>query len=56
MNAETLCAALQQAMPPLFVCSPAPEEGVRVRDPDAVPGRRRCRRVRPGAERRLHRH
>ena len=37
MNAETLCAALQQAMPPLFVCSPAPEEGVRVRTPMLYP-------------------
>ena len=31
MNAVTLCTALQQAVPPLFVCSPAPQEGVRVR-------------------------
>ena len=37
MNAVTLCAALQQAVPPLFVCSPAPQEGVRVRTPMLYP-------------------
>ena len=37
MNVETLCAALQQAVPPLFVCSPAPREGVRVRTPMLYP-------------------
>ena len=37
MNAVTLCTALQQAVPPLFVCSPAPQEGVRVRTPMLYP-------------------
>lgn len=37
MNDVTLCTALQQAVPPLFVCSPAPQEGVRVRTPMLYP-------------------
>ena len=37
MNVVTLCTALQQAVPPLFVCSPAPQEGVRVRTPMLFP-------------------
>ena len=37
MNVVTLCTALQQAVPPLFVCSPAPQEGVRVRTPMLYP-------------------
>ena len=37
MNVGTLCTALQQAVPPLFVCSPAPQEGVRVRTPMLYP-------------------
>ena len=37
MNAVTLCTALQQAVPPPFECSPAPQEGVRVRTPMLYP-------------------
>lgn len=37
MNAVNLCTSLQKAMPPLFVCSPAPQEGVRVRTPMLYP-------------------
>ena len=37
MNVGDLCTALQEAMPPLFVCSPAPQEGVRVRTPLLYP-------------------
>ena len=37
MNVGTLCTALQEAVPPLFVCSPAPREGVRVRTPMLYP-------------------
>ena len=37
MNPAALCTALQQAVPPLFVCSPAPQEGVRVRTPMLYP-------------------
>ena len=31
MNANILCASVGRTLPPLFVCSPAPREGVRVR-------------------------
>ena len=31
MNSDELCASISQSLPPLFVCSPAPQEGVRVR-------------------------
>ena len=37
MNVGNLCTALQEALPPLFVCSPAPQEGVRVRTPLLYP-------------------
>ena len=37
MNVGDLCTALQEAMPPLFVCSPAPQQGVRVRTPMLYP-------------------
>jgi len=37
MNATTLCTTLQLAVPPLFVCSPAPQQGVRVRTPMLYP-------------------
>ena len=37
MNVGNLCTTLQQAVPPLFVCSPAPLEGVRVRTPMLYP-------------------
>ncbi len=37
MNAAALRTALQQAVPPLFVCSPGPQEGVRVRTPMLYP-------------------
>ena len=37
MNAAALCTTLQQAVPPLFVCSPAPQQGVRVRTPMLYP-------------------
>ena len=37
MNAGNLRTTLQQAVPPLFVCSPAPQEGVRVRTPMLYP-------------------
>ena len=37
MNIGDLCTALQEAMPPLFVCSPAPQVGVRVRTPLLYP-------------------
>lgn len=37
MNVVSLSTALQQAVPPLFVCSPAPQEGVRVRTPMLYP-------------------
>ena len=37
MNAAALRTALQQAVPPLFVCSPGPHEGVRVRTPMLYP-------------------
>ena len=37
MNAASLSTSLQEAVPPLFVCSPAPQEGVRVRTPMLYP-------------------
>ena len=37
MNVNELCAAIGQSLPPLFVCSPAPQEGVRVRTPMMYP-------------------
>ncbi len=37
MNINELCAAVGQSLPPLFVCSPAPKEGVRVRTPLLYP-------------------
>ena len=37
MKVATLCATLEQAVPPLFVCSPAAQEGVRVRTPMLYP-------------------
>ena len=37
MSTMELCASLQETIPPLFVCSPAPQEGVRVRTPLLYP-------------------
>lgn len=37
MNPEELCAALRAAGPPLFECSPAPRQGIRVRTPFLYP-------------------
>lgn len=37
MNVNELCASIGRALPPLFVCSPAPQEGVRVRTPMLYP-------------------
>ena len=37
MNAAGLSTSLQEAVPTLFVCSPAPQEGVRVRTPMLYP-------------------
>ncbi|WP_322495571.1 DUF1828 domain-containing protein [Chloroflexus sp.] len=37
MNTIELCAQLQTLHPPLFVCSPAPKEGIRVRTPFMYP-------------------
>ena len=37
MNAASLSTSLQEAVPPLFVCSPAPQDGVRVRTPMLYP-------------------
>lgn len=37
MNTNDLCASIGQSLPPLFVCSPAPLEGVRVRTPMLYP-------------------
>ena len=37
MNANELCASIGQTLPPLFVCSPAPQEGVQVRTPMLYP-------------------
>ncbi len=37
MNVNELCASINRSLPPLFVCSPAPQEGVRVRTPLLYP-------------------
>ena len=37
MNVNEFCASIGQSLPPLFVCSPAPQEGVRVRTPMLYP-------------------
>ena len=37
MNYNELCVSIGQSLPPLFVCSPAPQEGVRVRTPMLYP-------------------
>ncbi len=37
MNINELCASVGRTLPPLFVCSPAPREGVRVRTPLLYP-------------------
>ncbi len=37
MNINELCASIGQALPPLFMCSPAPTEGVRIRTPLLYP-------------------
>ncbi len=37
MNIDELCASVGRTLPPLFVCSPAPHEGVRVRTPLLYP-------------------
>ena len=37
MNVNALCASVGRTLPPLFVCSPAPQEGVRVRTPMLYP-------------------
>lgn len=37
MNADELCKKLRVAGPPLFECSPAPKEGIRVRTPFLYP-------------------
>ena len=37
MNINELCTAIGQTLPALFVCSPAPQEGVRVRTPMMYP-------------------
>lgn len=37
MNDNELCAAIGRSLPPLFNCSPAPQEGVRVRTPMLYP-------------------
>ena len=37
MNVNELCASVGRTLPPLFVCSPAPNEGVRVRTPLLYP-------------------
>ena len=37
MNENELCASVGRTLPPLFVCSPAPHEGVRVRTPLLYP-------------------
>ena len=37
MNVNALCALVGQSLPPLFVCSPAPHQGVRVRTPLLYP-------------------
>ncbi|GIX08277.1 MAG: hypothetical protein KatS3mg115_2680 [Candidatus Poribacteria bacterium] len=37
MNPATLCSSIRQALPPLFECSPGPEEAIRVRTPFMYP-------------------
>ena len=37
MNVNELCASIGRTLPPLFVCSPAPQEGIRVRTPMLYP-------------------
>ena len=37
MNVQELCGSVGKTLPPLFVCSPAPQEGVRVRTPLLFP-------------------
>ena len=37
MNINELCTSLGQSLPSMFVCSPAPQEGVRVRTPMLYP-------------------
>ena len=37
MNIDELCVSVGRTLPPLFVCSPAPNEGVRVRTPLLYP-------------------
>ncbi len=37
MNVNELCASVGKTLPPLFTCSPAPREGVRVRTPMLYP-------------------
>ncbi len=37
MNAIELCSSIAMTMPPLFECSPAPREGIRVRTPLLYP-------------------
>ena len=37
MNDDQLCATIGQSLPTLFTCSPAPQEGVRVRTPMLYP-------------------
>ena len=37
MNINELCTSIGQTLPPLFVCCPAPQEGVRVRTPMLYP-------------------
>ena len=37
MNVQELCASVGRSLPSLFVCSPAPQEGVRVRTPLLFP-------------------
>ena len=37
MNVNELCASIGQSLPDLFVCSPAPQDGVRVRTPMLYP-------------------
>ena len=37
MNDNELCISIGRSLPPLFVCTPAPQEGVRVRTPMLYP-------------------
>ena len=37
MSINELCSSIGQSLPPLFVCSPGPQEGVRVRTPLLYP-------------------